>query len=716
MKKEKNNVLKNIFITIILFGFSLFILPVICKNLKFGLDLQGGFEVLYKVETIDGTPVQKSTINSTYKTLTKRIDSLGVNEPEIIVEGNDKIRVKIAGVKNESEARGQLSRIATLSFRDTKNKLLMTSDILSSGGAKLSEDSSGNPAVSLSIKDKNKFYSVTNQISKRTDNYIVIWLDYNEKENDFQNDKDKCGSSESNCLSAATVSEGFASDVIIQGKFTKDEAQNLVDLINSGSLPVKLKEISSKNVSASLGQAALDKTVTAGIIGVVLIIVLLIILYHFAGIISSIGIVIYSVLTLFVFWLIGGVLTLPGIAAIVIGIGMAIDANVINFSRIKDELKQGKSLKKAFVDGNKNSFVSIFDSNITTLLVAIILFVFGESSVKGFATMLIISIIITLVVMVVVVRKLLKPFTEIDLFNNNPSLFVGKIRKRDNNIRFVKNRKKFYIVTSIIMIVGVISLILNNLNLGIDFKGGTSITVNNSNNKELCNNIKDYGYKVYSCEKISKNTTDIRIKEELSSKEIHNVKTNLKDKYNVSIDIGVVSNMVKKDLIKNMIFSILLSMIGIIIYVSIRFKFNYAISGLIALFHDAFIMVAFFSITGLEISNLFIAALLSIIGYSINDTIVAFDKIRENLKGKKIKTKDDLEEVVDKGLNKTIGRSIITTITTMLPVITMIIFGSYEIFNFNIALLVGLIAGTYSSIFIASQLWYDIENKKKGKR
>ena len=715
MKKEKNNVLKNIIIIIILFVFSIFILPVICKNLKFGLDLQGGFEVLYKVETIDGTKMNKSTINSTYKTLTKRIDALGVNEPEIIVEGNDKIRVKIAGVKNESEARKQLSTVATLSFRDTDDNLLMTSDILSSGGSKLSEDSSGNPAVSLSIKDKNKFYSITNRISKKKNNYIVIWLDYDEKENSFSKEKDRCGNSESNCLSAATVSEGFASDVIIQGNFTKEEAQNLVDLINSGSLPVKLSEISSKNVSASLGQTALDKTVSAGIIGVALIIFLMIGIYRFAGVISSIGIIIYSVLTLFIFWLIGGVLTLPGIAAIVIGIGMAIDANVITFSRIKDELKHGKNLKNAFIDGNKNSFVSIFDSNITTLLVAIILFIFGESSVKGFATMLIISIIITLIVMVVVVRILLKPFTKIELFNKKPNLFVGKIRNKDNKINFVKHRKKFYIITSIIMLIGVISLIFNNLNLGIDFKGGTSITINKSNNVELCKNIKNYGYKVYSCEKISKNTTDIRIKEELTPKEIHKVKKEINDKYKVSVDIGVVSNMVKKDLIKNMIFSILLSMIGIIVYVSIRFKFNYAISGLIALFHDAFMMVAFFSITGLEISNLFIAALLSIIGYSINDTIVAFDKIRENLKGKKIKDKKELEEEVDKGLNRTIGRSIITTLTTMLPIITMIIFGSYEIFNFNIALLVGLIAGTYSSIFIASQLWYDIESREKGK-
>ena len=240
--KSKNGK-KNVIITAILMGL---LAVVICllfiplfKNLKFGLDLQGGFEILYKVDSIDGSKMNSSKLTATYKTLSKRIDSLGVSEPEIILEGNDKIRVKLAGVTDPEQARTQLSTVATLSFRDTNDNLLMTSEVLKAGGAKVSQDSSGNPAVLLTVKDKDKFYEVTNKVKDYEKNMIVIWLDYNGMTDSFAKEGSLCGTSESNCLSAATVSQGFASDVIIQGNFTEDEVNNLVDLINSGSLPSK---------------------------------------------------------------------------------------------------------------------------------------------------------------------------------------------------------------------------------------------------------------------------------------------------------------------------------------------------------------------------------------------------------------------------------------------------------------------------------------------
>lgn len=217
---------------------------------------------------------------------------------------------------------------------------------------------------------------------------------------------------------------------------------------------------------------------------------------------------------------------------------------------------------------------------------------------------------------------------------------------------------------------------------------------------------------MYNYSSNSKGLVDVKVKEVLSQKQMIKLENYIKGKYQASSDIGAVSNIAKRVLIKNMIFSLILSFIGIVIYISIRFRFNYAISGLVVLFHDVLMMVFFFSVTRLEVSNMFIAALLSIIGYSINDTIVSFNKIRENLGSCKVGSQTDIETVVDLGLNQTIGRSIITSITTMLPVIMMILFGSYEIFNFNIALFIGLISGTYSSIFIASQIWYDLEKKK----
>ncbi|MBR2248856.1 MAG: hypothetical protein IJ880_17910 [Bacilli bacterium] len=329
------------FLILLVVGICFLFVPLF-KSLKFGLDLQGGFEILYKVESIDGSKMNHDKIMATYKTLSKRIDSLGVSEPEISIEGN-KIRVKLAGVKDPDEARKQLSTVASLSFRDTEDNLLMDSNVLTAGGAKISQDNSGKPAVLLQVKDKDKFYEVTNKVKDYGDNknLLVIWLDYEDLKDSYANEGKKCGTSESNCLSAASVSQGFASDVIIQGNFTDEEVSNLVDLINSGSLPSKLTEISSKTVGASFGDATLEKTLIAGIIGIVLIILILIGVYHFAGFISSISMMIYAFLVFAIFWLLGGVLTLPGIAALVLGIGMAVDSNVITFSRIKDELYKG---------------------------------------------------------------------------------------------------------------------------------------------------------------------------------------------------------------------------------------------------------------------------------------------------------------------------------------------------------------------------------------
>ena len=280
-------IIGKIIILLILFLGSIGILIPTLKNINFGLDLQGGFEVLYQVSSLDGSDMTKEKITATYKTISKRIDTLGVSEPNIVVEGDNRIRVELAGVTNIDEARNTLSKVASLSFRDTSDNLLMNSDVIS--GAKVGSDQSGRPAVALSVKDKDKFFEVTKNVSGMTDNRIVIWLDY-ESDDSFKVEEQNCGSlTSSKCLSVAYVSEGFASDVIIQGNFTQDEVENLVDLINSGSLPTKLEEISSKTVNASLGADALNKTFTASVIGIGLIMLLMVAIYRFSGIIASVG-------------------------------------------------------------------------------------------------------------------------------------------------------------------------------------------------------------------------------------------------------------------------------------------------------------------------------------------------------------------------------------------------------------------------------------------
>lgn len=735
MKKKKAK--KNVIVTAI----SMFLLAVVVcllfiplfKNLKFGLDLQGGFEILYKVESIDGSKMNSSKLTATYKTLSKRIDSLGVSEPEIILEGNDKIRVKLAGVTDPEQARTQLSTVATLSFRDTDDNLLMTSEVLKAGGAKISQDSAGNPAVLLTVKDKDKFYEVTSKVKDYEKNMIVIWLDYNGMTDSFAKEGNLCGTSESNCLSAATVSQGFASDVIIQGNFTEDEVSNLVDLINSGSLPSKLSEISSKTVGASFGDDTLQKTLAAGIIGVLLIGVLLVAIYHFAGFVSTISMLLYTFLVFLVFWLVGGVLTLPGIAALVLGIGMSVDSNVITFARIKEELYKGKSLPLAFKEGVKCSFSAILDSNLTTLIVAIIMFIFGESSIKGFATMLIITVIVTMFTMVFLTRVLLNLFVKTNYFNDKIKLFIG-VKKEDipnvsknekvkkvpfGKVDFLKNRKIFAGVSIIIILVGAVTIGFCGLNLGIDYRAGTDITISTDKDvtkKQLTSDLKELKLKSSDIT-IGDEETVIRIDDALDGEKVKEVNTYFEDKYEAKVNIGVVSNVVQRELIKNAILSVLLALVGIILYVSFRFKFSYAVSGVVALVHDVLIMIALFGIFNIEVSSMFIAALLAIIGYSINDTIVTFDRVREKLKenDEEKLSYDEFYKLCNTSIQETFARTVNTTITTLIPVITLIILGSKEILSFNLAMLIGLIAGTYSTIFIATALFLTLEKKNLGK-
>ena len=717
--KNKNirTILGIIICTVILIGSACLCIPIV-KNINYGLDLQGGFEVLYQIETLDGSELNEDMVYNTYKSILKRVDILGVNEPEITVEDNDKIRIALAGIKNQEEAREVISSTAVLSFRDSNDNLLMNSDVLGDG-AKLAVDQYGRPAVSLSIEDTAKFYEVTNKVKDMDNNVIVIWLDYDENEDSYFNERDNCGSlSTSKCLSAATVSQAFSSDVIIQGNFTREEAISLVELINSGSLPAKLTEISSRTVEATYGQESLNTTLFAGIIGVTFVIIILILIYRFSGFVAGTSLMLYTMSSFFVFYLIEGTLTLPGIAAMLLGIGMAVDASIISFERIKDELKIGKNLTTAVKQGNKESLSSIIDSNITTLIVAVILFIFGLSSVKGFATMLIINIILTVLIMVFLNKFVITLFANSNFFDKKITMFIGLSKnkiKKDDEVRipfkrldFMKQRRIMLPVILILLVIGLTYSLITNFNFAVDFTGGTSITVNTTENISLDN---------YNVRKINKKkeSTTIIIEEKLNKDEIHQLSAELENEYNVLSDIFVVSDMVKKELIKNAIFALILSIIGIIIYVSFRFRFNYAISGIIALIHDVLVTIAFFGIFKLEIDSVFVASILTIIGYSINDTIVTFDMIRKNYNKKQAVKKDELAEMVNNSVRLIFYRTIMTTVTTITPILCLIFLGSSEILGFNLALLVGFIAGVFSSIYVSNQIWLILEEKKISK-
>ena len=715
------------------------LIPNVFNSITKGLDLAGGFEILYQISPSEkGSKLTSTDVQDTYRTMLRRIDKLGVSEPELTIEGKDKIRVKLAGVTDAEAARDYITVAGELTFRDSSDNKLMDKSVLSSGtAAKVSTDDQGRPAVLLNIKDKDLFYEVTSQISQSEDKLIVIWLDFDSSTDSYKTAK--CGSftdlNDAKCLSAATVSQGFSSNVIIQGNFTEEQVKDLVDLINSGSNNVKFKEISSQTVGSAFGENSLLKTELAGIIGIVLIILFMTLRYRFSGFIASSVILIYTFMTFLVFYLIDGVLTLPGIAALVLGIGMAVDANVITSERIKEELRKGRDLKTAYKNGIKNSFSSILDSNVTTFIIAIILFIFGESSVKGFATMLIINIIMTMLIVVLITRLITYSFIKTKFFDNKVRMFINqrnseikksleevdsKFEQRINK-DFVGNFKKFILIPLVILVIsGVFVFINKGFNFGIDFTGGTDITITNAKNasiKKINKDIKGLGYEILSSEGDSDGYY-VKVSEILDKEDINKVNNMLETNYEAKTDISVVSNLVKKDLIKNAIIALIYAIIGIILYITIRYKFSYALSSIIALIHDSIMIVALFAIMHLEINSIFIAAILTIIGYSINNTIVIFDRIREN-KNKKINsvlTKDELKEIANKSIKETMLRSINTTITTMLPIMCLIIFGSKEILEFDIAILIGLIAGAYSSILISGSLWVILEYKLQSKK
>lgn len=716
-------ILKPLLIVIVIITLGAFLIKPTLKNISYGIDLQGGFEILYKIEPLEkGKELTEEDLDKTYTAIVNRIDTLGVSEPVIAFEGNNLIRIQLPGVSNEEEARQRISTTAVLSFRDTNDKLLMTSDILGNNGASLTQDSkSFQYEVKLDIKDTAKFYEVTKKISQRTNgnNMIVIWLDYNEELDSYENEKLTCGKdSNMKCISAASVKEGLdGGSVVIQGNFTKEEAQTLVDLINSGSLPTKLsEEATPKSVSPSFGAETITKTGIAGIITFILISLILVFKYRISGLIGSVCLFVYALLVFIIYNAVGGVLTLTGIAALVLGIGMAVDSIIISNDRIKDELRKGKKLISAVNEGSKSSLKAIIDANVTTLLVGVILYIFGESSVKGFATMLIITIFVTIFACVILYRVLQIMTVKTKVFNDNEKLFIGSVHEV-RKFNYVKFAKKPIIVSLSIIAIGLIFVLVRGFNFGVDFTGGTQINLSSSeplNFNKIKEIVKDYDLRDYDTYLNSKTEGYLKLNDTLNEEDEIKVKSELKA-LGIDTSVNEISNLVTSNLTKNAIKALIYSIIAIILYVTIRFNFNYAASGILMLLHDLLITLSIFAIFNISVDFIIVASLLTIVGYSINDTIVVFDRIRDNrnklYKNKKKLTEEELENLVNVSSNETITRNVWTSITTVAAIITLLCVGLNDILTFNIAILVGLIAGTISSLLIAPKVWMLLERR-----
>jgi len=712
--------------------------PII-KKIKLGLDLQGGFEVLYDVEPVNkNQKIDRDTLVHTTQALNNRINVIGVSEPNIQIEGTDRIRVQLPGVEDQNQARETLGTTATLSFRDVNDNIMLSGTDLKEGGAQATISPKNNqPIVSVQLKDRKKFRDVTKKIvDMAPNNKLVIWLDFEEGVDSYQS---AVVNGNPKMLSDPNVNEVFnTTEVTIEGNFTQEEAENLANLLNAGALPVKLTEVYSTSVGAQFGEEALNKTVEAGILGIAIIFLFMLAYYRFPGVIATITLSIYIYLILLIFDLMNGVLTLPGIAALILGVGMAVDANILTYERIKEEIKVGRSVKSAFEAGNKSSFVAILDANITTLLAGVVLFYFGTSSVKGFATMLIISILMSFLTAVYGSRLLLGLWVNSRFLKDRPGWFGIKrsqiyslsdnktthdLPTRFDKFDFVKHRKKFYVLSTILILSGAIILGIFRLNTGIDFSSGTRVDINvgkTLTTEEVKSELTEIGFPTDDIVLAGTNNEIgvARYKGVFNKTEIAKLKTHFSDKYGSEPNVSTVSSTVGKELAKNAFYALLIAAIGIIIYVSFRFEYAMGLTSVLGLLHDAFFIVAFFSLTRLEVDITFIAAVLTIVGYSINDTIVTFDRIRENMAAKKrLKTEQDIADVVNQGLRQTLTRSINTVLTVIITVVALLILGSESIRNFSIALFVGLLAGTYSSIFISAQLWYDMkvrELKKNG--
>lgn len=709
------------------------------NSMTLGLDLQGGFEILYQVTPLEGQemPDMEAVVSS----VRKRVDVLGVSEPEITVEGNDRIRVSLAGVDSPDQARRIISSTANLTFRDVNDNLLMDASVLEEGGASVGQDQYGNYVVNLSLKDSDTFYQVTSEIAQRSSgqNLIVAWLDYEEGQSYAAESRKEAPA----YISAATVSEGISGNSAqISGNFTQESATELKDLINSGSLPVQLTEQYSDVVSADYGLGAFSTTMLAGAIGVAAVMLFMICIYRLPGVISAITLAVYIFVVFLLYNAMGAVFTLSGIAALVLGVGMAVDSNILTFERIKDAMYHGRSVQSAFREGSRESFRTILDAQMTTLISAIILYLLGTGSVKGFATMLIVSTLTTLLLIVFVARFLLGLLVKSGCLDGRYELFsvrkndVPDVSKNEERRKFPIFRKfdfvgkaKYFIFTSLAVIVVAAGCMLYHgvngegiMNFGIDFSSGTSLIVQSDSTIDsdaLTQQLADLGIEVDSIRLGgSENTTaNVYIKEAIDSEQLSQVKTTLQETYGHEVNDNIVTPVIGRELVRNAVIISLLAWIGILIYVSIRFKWDYALSGIVALIHDVIIILAFCAILRLEINTEIVAVLLTIIGYSINNSIVVFDRIRENVrKTRGHLDKDGYRTLVNEALATTCTRSVFSTLTTMLPVIALLLFGSDGISVFNLTLLIGLIAGAGSSMFIAAQLWYYLRLHKKPKK
>ncbi len=722
MKLKLRKVLALIIVIITLVGWYFTVFGVgqiksIKDVMKFGLDINGGVYVVMEADTELTGEELKTAMNETRAALNRRVNSMGLSEATVSLEGDKRIRIEMPGVKDAEEAINQIGRTAQLRFLLADGTEVLTgNDVKDAGFASDSDHGGYKIILKFTGEGTKKFTEAT---AKAYSGQVV-------SSNEGISNKAIMIMLDQEIITAPNVENGpitqDSCEITRPGGMPMKEASTIASLIRAGALPLSLNEITSSVQTATIGEDALAKSVIAGVIGLVLVFVIMFLVYRMLGLMANIALALYVLLVLWIMAGIGSVLTLPGIAAIILSIGMAVDANVIIFSRIKEEIAKGKTTRVAVSEGFRHAVVTVLDAQITTLIAAIVLYEIGSTSVKGFAITLMIGIVVSIFTAVVISQILIGLLAESKKFSDTKHFTFGLLNKPEEErkqIPFIKNRKIFYVISAVVIIVGLGFGILRGFNYGIDFTGGTMIHVNMGktvNTAEVADEIKSFDLNP-SIVLAGSNREEVIIKtiKALDNDERVEVVKALNAKYGVDAKDIMASEQfgptVGRELKTNAVKSVLIASAGMLLYIIFRFKsWKYGVSSIMGLLHDVLVMLAIYGLFGITINNPFIAGILTVVGYSINDTIVIFDRIREN---RTLYKKETLEANIDRSINQTLSRSLMTSLTTLLCMIPLTIMVSTSIREFVIPLMIGVTVGTYSSIFLCSPLLYETSKGDK---
>ena len=731
MNAKLRKVLAGIIIIVLLGGWYVTIfgagpMKSVRDVMKFGLDINGGVYVVLEADKADikglSDQEKKEVMNQTREVLDRRVNAMGISEATVSLEGDHRIRVEMPGVKDAEEAISQIGKTAKLRFmladgtevlsgEDVKNAVMNTDS--QNGGYKID--------LEFTKEGAEKFTEATRKTSA---NQVTVSEEFKEAQVDPQ--------AIIIMLDNDIITAPLAQNVITQstceltsgrGGFPKDEASTTASLIRGGALPITLNEITSSVQTATIGAHALDKSIIAGAIGLGLVFVVMLVAYNMLGLVADIALLLYVLIVLWVMAGLGAVLTLPGIAGIILSIGMAVDSNVIIFARIKEEIGLGKSIRVAVDQGFKHALTTVLDAQITTLIASVVLFEIGSTSVKGFALTLMIGIIVSIFTAVVVTQLLIgllagsRKFAKNRYFGVNEDGSPKQFTKK--TFSFIPNRKKFYAFSAIIIIIGIGFALVRGFNYGIDFTGGTMIQIDMGetvDTEEVKKSLSSHDLEDVSVVLSGDKEDQIIIKttNALNNEERAEVVKSLGDKFGVDKNDVLASQefgpTVGKELKTNAVKSIIIAAIGMLIYIIFRFKsWKYGISSIAGILHDVLFVMAFYAIFGVTINNPFIAGILTVVGYSINDTIVIFDRIREN---RRLHHKDPMGATIDKSINQTLNRSIMTSVTTLICMVPLLVMVSISIREFVIPLMVGVLVGTYSSVFLCSPLLFELSKNE----